>query len=77
MHITIPVRAWIHDSLGVLLLVEPPTWGFGKQTYSKVHWTRLNECARQMVTQAFNHPSIFLWGLFNEPGRQGGRPREA
>jgi hypothetical protein len=56
------------DSLGMLLMVEPPTWGFGKSTYSEAYWTRLGNCAREMIAQAYNHPSVFLWGLFNEPG---------
>jgi hypothetical protein len=56
------------DSLGILLMAEVPTWGFGKSTYSNLYWSKLDTCAREMVSQGFNHPSIFLWGLFNEPG---------
>jgi len=55
------------DSLGILLMVEIPTWGYGQSSYSSAFWTRLENCAREMVSQGYNHPSIFLWGLFNEP----------
>jgi beta-galactosidase len=55
------------DSMGLLLLVEVPSWGYGKGGYSPAFWTRLENCAREMVLRGYNHPSIFLWGLFNEP----------
>jgi beta-galactosidase len=55
------------DSVGMLLEVEVPTWGYGQSSYSAQFWTRLDNCAQEMVVQGFNHPSIFLWGMFNEP----------
>jgi beta-galactosidase len=55
------------DSLGLLLLVEVPSWGYGQSTYANSFWIRLGNCAREMVSQGYNHPSIFLWGIFNEP----------
>jgi beta-galactosidase len=55
------------DSIGILLMVEVPSWGFGQATYANSFWIRLNNCASEMVVQGYNHPSIFLWGLFNEP----------
>ena len=55
------------DSLGILLMVEVPTWGYGQATYSTSFWDRLNNCALEMVSQGYNNPSIFLWGMFNEP----------
>lgn len=54
------------DSLGLLLLVEVPTWGYLQGSYTTGYWNRLCACAREMVTQGYNHPSIFLWGLSNE-----------
>jgi len=54
------------DSLGLLLLVEVPTWSYLGGTFSTGYWDRLCACGREMVTQGYNHPSIFLWGLNNE-----------
>lgn len=54
------------DSLGLLLLVEVPTWSYMQGSFSNAYWNRLCACAREMVTQGYNHPSIFLWGLSNE-----------
>jgi hypothetical protein len=54
------------DSMGIMLQVEVPTWGYGQSSYSAAFWTRLNNCASEMVSQGFNHPSIVLWGVFNE-----------
>ena len=54
------------DSLGMVLLVEVPTWGFASLTWSDGFWTRLDNCAREMALQAYNHPSIIAWGVFNE-----------
>jgi hypothetical protein len=54
------------DSLGLLLLVEVPTWSYLGGSFSTAYWDRLCACGREMVTQGYNHPSIFLWGLSNE-----------
>ncbi|MBN1760888.1 MAG: hypothetical protein JW863_21355 [Chitinispirillaceae bacterium] len=55
------------DSLGMLLQVEVPSWGYGASSYSDLYWKRLDSNAVEMVLQGYNHPSIFLWGIFNEP----------
>jgi hypothetical protein len=55
------------DSQGVLLIVEVPTWGCSAPSYSSGFWTRLTNCAEEMVLEGYNHPSIIAWGLFNEP----------
>jgi hypothetical protein len=54
------------DSIGLLLLVEVPTWGYLQGSFTNGYWDRLCACGREMVTQGYNHPSIFLWGLSNE-----------
>jgi beta-galactosidase len=54
------------DSLGLLLLVEVPTWSYMQGSFTTGYWDRLCACGREMVTQGYNHPSIFLWGLNNE-----------
>jgi hypothetical protein len=55
------------DEMGMLLLVEVPTWGVGQTTYPDAFWTRLSGCMDEMVEVGYNHPSIMAWGLFNEP----------
>jgi beta-galactosidase len=55
------------DSMGLLLEVEVPSWGYGASSYTPLFWSRLDTCAMEMVLQGYNHPSIFLWGIFNEP----------
>jgi beta-galactosidase len=54
------------DSVGLLLLVEVPTWCYMQGSFTTGYWDRLCACGREMVTQGYNHPSIFLWGLSNE-----------
>ena len=58
------------DELGMLLFVEIPTWGNGKdQTYYGAgFWDRETACMKEMIDVGFNHPSIIAWGCFNEPG---------
>jgi hypothetical protein len=56
------------DEMGMLLLVEVPTWGVGKTGYPDAFWTRLAGCMDEMIEVGYNHPSIMAWGLFNEPG---------
>jgi hypothetical protein len=55
------------DELGMLVMVEVPTWGTSTQAYSDSFWVRLNNCMREMIEVGQNHPSIIAWGLFNEP----------
>ncbi len=59
------------DRLGMLLIVELPTWGGGANPgpYSSAFWTRLAGCAVEMVREGINHPSIISWSIFNEPGQ--------
>jgi beta-galactosidase len=55
------------DELGLLLLVENPTWGHGHSSYSDLFWTRMLGAFKEMVLQGNNHPSIIGYGYFNEP----------
>jgi hypothetical protein len=54
------------DSIGMLVLAESPTWGCGNH-YLPAHWTNINGADSAMVLDAYNHPSIWGWSLFNEP----------
>jgi hypothetical protein len=55
------------DEMGLLLVVENPTWGWSHSTYSAAFWSNLTETFNEMVTQGNNHPSIIGYGYFNEP----------
>jgi hypothetical protein len=64
--------AWYNacDEMGMLQLVEIPTWGVGKTSYPDSLWTRESGCMDEMIAVGFNHPSIMAWGLFNEPSAE-------
>ncbi len=57
------------DELGVLTMVEVPTWGccLSEWTYPDSLFLRLDSCMREMIEVGYNHPSILAWGLYNEP----------
>jgi beta-galactosidase len=56
------------DERGMICLVELPAWGCcGTATYPADFWTRMGTVAQEMVAAGYNHPSIILWGIFNEP----------
>jgi len=54
------------DELGVICEPELPSWGGSITSYNPIFWNRMDSCADAMVTSAINHPSIIMWGLFNE-----------
>jgi hypothetical protein len=56
----------ICDKIGMLLYVEIPSWGWG-QYPSAARWARMDSCLREMMLAGRNHPSIYVWGLYNEP----------
>jgi hypothetical protein len=56
------------DRLGMLCYPEIPSWGWSLNPNTTC-WARLDSCTREMVLAARNHPSIYLWGLYNEPNR--------
>jgi hypothetical protein len=57
------------DSIGMMVLVEAPTWGCCSAFANlPLFWTRLNSCDTEMVLDGYNHPCIWGWSLFNEPG---------
>jgi beta-galactosidase len=55
------------DEMGLLLVVENPTWGWSHATYTTAFWSNLTETFKEMVAQGNNHPSIIGYGYFNEP----------
>jgi hypothetical protein len=55
------------DSLGMLVLCEVPSWGCGGAFEGNTaFWNRMYSCDTAMVLEAYNHPSIYGWVLFNE-----------
>ena len=54
------------DELGMLCEPELPSWGGSVTSYPAIFWERMDSCAQSMVSTGFNHPSIILWGIFNE-----------
>ncbi|MBN1128295.1 MAG: hypothetical protein JXA71_04880, partial [Chitinispirillaceae bacterium] len=59
------------DRLGMLCYPEIPTWGWSLNPNTTC-WREMDSCVREMVLAARNHPSIYLWGLYNEPNRDAG-----
>ncbi|MGA3052370.1 MAG: glycoside hydrolase family 2 TIM barrel-domain containing protein [Chitinispirillaceae bacterium] len=58
------------DELGMLVMVEVPTWGCclaNGWTYPDSLFLHLDSCMRELIEVGYNHPSIIAWGLFNEP----------
>lgn len=55
------------DELGMLVMVEVPSWGAKTDSYVDEFWTRLGNCMKEMIDVGYNHPSIITWGIFNEP----------
>jgi hypothetical protein len=56
------------DSIGMLVLVEVPSWAFGWVCYNlPIFWKRMYACDSAMVLDGYNHPCIWGWSLFNEP----------
>jgi hypothetical protein len=54
------------DKLGMLLYVEQPSWGYSMNPTTKC-WSRMDSCVKEMILSGRNHPSIYVWGLYNEP----------
>jgi hypothetical protein len=54
------------DELGVICEPELPSWGGQTAQYPTVFWQRMIAAAGEMVNVGYNHPSIILWGIFNE-----------
>lgn len=55
------------DEMGVMLVFEMPSSGYGHSSYPAGFWTRAITCYKDMIVQAYNHPSIIGFGYFNEP----------
>jgi len=55
------------DRHGILLIPEIPIWQFSEQQMSDPKVIRLaQQMMREMIEQAYNHPSIFAWSVCNE-----------
>jgi hypothetical protein len=55
------------DSLGMLVMCEAPSWGCGGSFEGNTaFWNHMYSCDTAMVLEAFNHPSIYAWVMFNE-----------
>jgi len=65
-----PQHPWILDYAdrhGVLLVPEIPMWQFSEaQMKDPAVLTLAKQMMREMIEQAFNHPSIFAWSVCNE-----------
>lgn len=59
------------DEAGIILWTETPMCGPGGMAFtgylpSQGFEDNVRQAAREMVYQKFNHPSVCLWGIFNE-----------
>ncbi len=59
------------DSAGIILWTETPMCGPGGMAFTGYLPTQgfednVRQATREMVLQKFNHPSVCLWGIFNE-----------
>ncbi|MBN2038129.1 MAG: beta galactosidase jelly roll domain-containing protein [Chitinispirillaceae bacterium] len=54
------------DEIGMICEPELPSWGGQTTDYPSVFWTRMTAAAKEMVAVGYNHPSIIMWGVFNE-----------
>jgi beta-galactosidase len=66
------------DELGMLAMVEVPTWGccLTSGTYPDSLFYRLDTCMKEMIQVGYNHPSIIAWGVFNEPPSAFNAPQQ-
>lgn len=63
-HLKLEDPLWLHeaDKIGMLVWAEPPC----TSRYSPEGAEAFNLQIADMVSRDFNHPSIILWGLYNE-----------
>ncbi|MBN1129299.1 MAG: beta galactosidase jelly roll domain-containing protein [Chitinispirillaceae bacterium] len=54
------------DEIGMICEPELPSWGGQTTAYPTVFWQRMLAAAAEMVNVGYNHPSIIMWGIFNE-----------
>ncbi len=66
------------DELGMLVMVEVPTWGccLSGWTYPNNLFLHLDSCMRELIEVGYNHPSILAWGVFNEPPAAYNAPQQ-
>jgi len=67
------------DEIGMLVLVEVPTWGCcvpSGYSYPDSLFLRLDTCMRELIEVGYNHPSIIGWGVYNEPPAAYNAPQQ-
>lgn len=63
-HLLIPDSRWLSkaDEMGILVWEEPP----GPSRFSNSSYKHFVETVKQMIQMDCHHPSIVVWGLYNE-----------
>ncbi len=64
------------DEIGMMAMVEIPTWGTTSPSYPDSFWIRQKNVVKEMIEVGYNHPSIIIWGLFNEPMNDFSEPHQ-
>lgn len=57
-----PLQVAMADRLGMMLWIEPPSFG----RYSAAAVQEFRDQIPEMVSRYGNHPSVVIWGLYNE-----------
>ena len=55
------------DEQGILVIAETPFVGLNQRMFQKEISERACEIIRQMIERDYNHPSVIMWSLANEP----------
>lgn len=58
-----PRKLFYADKLGMLVIEDMPVVGYGKSNVGKMFYEKI---MTEIMKRDYNHPSIFMWVLFNE-----------
>ncbi len=58
-----PRKLYYADKIGMLVIEDMPVVGYGKSIIGKMFYEKI---MTDIIERDFNHPSIFMWVLFNE-----------
>ncbi len=58
-----PRKLYHADRLGMLVIEDMPVAGFGKSDVGKMFYEKI---MTEIIERDYNHPSVFMWVLFNE-----------
>lgn len=58
-----PRKLYYADKIGMLVIEDMPIVGYGKSIIGKMFYEKI---MTDIIERDFNHPSIFMWVLFNE-----------